>query len=436
MHSDTLMLDIKFIRQNPHNLDANMARRFSKEAPPSMIILELDQRLRLEQTRMQTLQAERNRLAKEFGTLKREGKDTTEVSNTSEHSKKELIDVEEKVTSLEEELTAYLATLPNFLLDDVPTGKDESENVELRRHGKLPSFSFEPRPHFEIGEALGGMDFERATKISGARFVALFGDLARLERALSRFMLDVHTREFGYTEVSPPYLVLEKTLYGTGLLPKFREDLFATNNGYMLIPTAEVSLTALVADEVIKSELLPLRLCAYTPCFRSEAGAAGKDTRGMIRQHQFSKVELVSITAPEQTTDEHERMTKAAETVLQKLGLAYRVVLLCSGDTGFQSQKTYDLEVWLPSQNQYREISSCSQCGDFQTRRLGARYRNEDGKLAFLNSLNGSGLAVGRTLVAVLENYQQVDGSVQIPEALVPYMDGQRVIYPTQNPIG
>ncbi|MBX9977928.1 MAG: serine--tRNA ligase [Alphaproteobacteria bacterium] len=429
------MLDIKLIRQNPDIIDINMERRGSIDRP-SAVIIELDQRLRSEQTRMQTAQAERNRLAKEFGQQKREGKDTTGNIAASEQLKHDLAASETAAKNLEEELYKIMAMLPNILLDDVPEGKSESDNVVLRTWGTPRTFAFTPRAHDELGATLGLMDFERAAKISGARFVALYGKLAQLERAIARFMLDIHVKEFGYTEVYPPYLVLEKTLQGTGHLPKFREDMFATNSGHMLISTAEVSLTALVGDEILPAAKLPLRLCAYSPCFRSEAGAAGKDTRGMVRNHQFTKVELVSLTMPNQTNDEHERMTNAAETILQKLELPYRVIALCTGDMGFQSSKTYDLEVWLPSQETYREISSCSQCGDFQTRRLNARYRGEDGKPALMNSLNGSGLAVGRTLVAILENYQNADGSVTIPNVLIPYMDGQTIIEPTQNPIG
>jgi len=313
-------------------------------------------------------------------------------------------------------------------LPDVPVGPDETGNVEVRRVGDPPRFDFEPKQHFEIGEALGLMDFETAAKLSGARFVVLKGALARLERAIASFMLDLHTTEFGYTEANPPLLVRDDAAFGTGNLPKFAEDLFHTTNGYWLIPTAEVSLTNFVREQIIDEAALPMRLTAWTPCFRSEAGAAGKDTRGMIRQHQFTKVELVSITTPEQSLAEHERMTACAEEVLKRLGLPYRTVLLCTGDMGFASQKTYDIEVWLPGQNTYREISSCSVCGDFQARRMNARYRPKDGKPEYVHTLNGSGLAVGRTLIAILENYQQADGSVIIPEVLRPYMRGMERI--------
>lgn len=421
------MLDIKFIRQFPEKLDAMMARRGAQDRP-STKILEIDQHLRSTQTHMQSLQSERNRLAKEFGALKKNGADTSDNIQASEALKQDLVKSEETSHNLENELRAIMEILPNMILEDVPTGKSEQDNVIISTWGTPKNFDFDPKPHDDLGTSLNLMDFERAAHISGARFVALYGPLAKLERALARFMIDTHTREFGYTEVTPPYLVLEKTLYGTGHLPKFRDDMFATNSGHMLISTAEISLTSLVMNDIIPEEKLPLRLVAYSPCFRSEAGAAGRDTRGMIRQHQFSKVELVSLTSPDQTGDEHERMTRAAETVLEKLNLPYRRMLLCSADMGFQSQKTYDLEVWLPSQNMYREISSCSQCGDFQTRRLNARFRGKESKPAFLNSLNGSGLAVGRTLVAILENYQQKDGSIVIPDILIPYMDGHTVI--------
>jgi seryl-tRNA synthetase len=307
----------------------------------------------------------------------------------------------------------------------VPLGKDEKDNKEVRKVGKPTRFSFKPKQHFELGEALGLMDFETAAKISGARFVILKGALARLERALAAFMLDLHTGEFGYSENIVPLLVKDQAAYGTGNLPKFAEDLFQTTNGFWLIPTAEVSLTNFVRESTLDEDRLPMRLTAWTPCFRSEAGAAGKDTRGMIRQHQFSKVELVSITTPEASLAEHERMTSCAEEVLKRLGLPFRTILLCTGDMGFASRKTYDIEVWLPGEDTYREISSCSVCGDFQARRMNARYRPKGSKeLRFAHTLNGSGLAVGRTLIAVLENYQQADGSVTIPEKLVPYMGG------------
>ena len=307
----------------------------------------------------------------------------------------------------------------------MPVGEDENDNQLIRTVGEPPKFDFEPKEHFEIGEALGLMDFDTAAKISGARFVVLKGELARMERALAQFMLDIHTREFGYTEVAPPLLVRDHAAYGTANLPKFAEDLFHTDDGFWLIPTAEVSLTNLARETIHAEADLPQRYTAWTPCFRSEAGSAGRDVRGMIRQHQFAKVELVSITTTEQAMDEHERMTNCAEEILKRLGLAYRTMLLCTGDMGFASRKTYDIEVWLPGQDAYREISSCSVCGDFQARRMGARYRVGDSKdVRYVTTLNGSGLAVGRTLIAILENYQQQDGTVTIPQALQPYMGG------------
>jgi seryl-tRNA synthetase len=324
-----------------------------------------------------------------------------------------------------QELEAILVGIPNLPADDVPEGLDEKSNREERVVGGKPNFAFTPRQHFEIGESLGLMSFDDAAKLSGARFVVLKGALARLERAIAQFMLDLHTGEFGYTEVSPPFLVRDSALFGTGQLPKFAEDQFRTEQGLWLIPTSEVPLTNLAADEIIDEAALPWRFTALTPCFRSEAGAAGKDTRGMIRQHQFLKVELVSIAHPDRSDDEHRRMTNCAEEVLKRLGLPYRVVTLCTGDMGFSAQKTYDIEVWLPGQSAYREISSCSNCGEFQARRMKARCRKAGEKgTRFVHTLNGSGLAVGRTLVAILENYQQQDGSVAIPAVLRPYMNG------------
>jgi seryl-tRNA synthetase len=330
-------------------------------------------------------------------------------------------------------IEALLATIPNLPAADVPDGADETANVEVRRHGDpqlVPAARLTaPREHFELGEELGLMDFETAAKLAGARFVVLKGALARLERALAAFMLDLHTLEFGYTEIVPPYMVRDAAAYGTGQLPKFADDLFRVSGDYWLIPTAEVPLTNIVADQILSADRLPLRFTAYTPCFRSEAGAAGKDTRGMIRQHQFSKVELVSIVRPEGSPEEHERMTACAETVLQRLGLPFRTVVLCAGDMGFSAAKTYDIEVWLPGQGRYREISSCSNCGEFQARRMKARFREPGTKgTRFVHTLNGSGLAVGRTLIAVLENYQQPDGSIALPDALRPYMGGQATI--------
>ena len=331
------------------------------------------------------------------------------------------------------DLESALAELPNLPLDDVPDGADEDDNIEVRRWGEPKSFSFAPKEHFEIGEGLGMMDFETAAKMSGSRFCILSGALARLERSLGAFMLDLHTGEHGYTEVNPPALVRDDAAFGTGQLPKFEEDLFKTENGYWLIPTAEVPLTNMVAGEILEEEDLPFRFSAMTSCFRSEAGAAGRDTRGMIRQHQFSKVEMVSIVHPDGSDAELERMTNCAEEVLKRLELPYRTVVLCTGDMGFSARKTYDIEVWLPGQNEgqgrYREISSCSMCGDFQARRMKSRFRPKEGKgTRFLHTLNGSGVAVGRALIAILENYQQDDGSVAVPEVLKPYMGGLSVI--------
>jgi len=419
------VFDIKWIRDNKDAFDAGLKKRGM--APLSKKLLELDEARRLHLTKLQDAQARRNAASKEIGKAKAAkdeaaaGKLMAEVAEL-----KEVIQGgEEEERQLDAKLRDELSVIPNLPLDDVPLGKDEKDNKEIRKVGAPPKFKFKPKPHFEIGEALGLMDFETAAKISGARFVVLKGALARLERALAAFMLDLHTGEFGYQENLPPFLVRDAAAYGTGNLPKFAEDLFQTTNGYWLIPTAEVSLTNFVRESTLDEAQLPMRLTAWTPCFRSEAGAAGKDTRGMIRQHQFSKVELVSITTPEESLAEHERMTACAEEVLKRLGLPFRTMLLCTGDMGFASQKTYDIEVWLPGEDTYREISSCSVCGDFQARRMNARYRPKGSKeLRFVHTLNGSGLAVGRTLIAVLENYQQADGSVTIPEVLQPYMGG------------
>lgn len=426
------MLDLKLIRTEPEVLDQSLKRR--GKSPVSKEILELDTRHRACLTELQNSQTRRNALAKEFGEAKREGKDTSTLSAESDHLKAEIARLQNEVEDLQTALQDILDLLPNLPAADVPEGKDESDNKILRTIGEIPQFNFTPKSHFELGEMLGLMDFERAAKLSGARFVVLYGLLARLERALSAFMIDVHTKEFGYKEVYPPLMVLEKTAYGTSHLPKTKEDMFQTTNGMWLIPTSEVALTSLASDEVLFEQMLPLRYTAYTPCFRAEAGAAGKDTRGMIRQHQFGKVELVSVTTPDQSVDEHERMTKAAETILQRLELAYQVVELCTGDLGFAAEKTYDLNVWLPSQNTYREISSCSRCSDFQARRMNTRYRplasDNEGKsnLKFVHTLNGSGLAVGRTMVAIMENYQDKDGNIHIPKALQPYMGNIEVI--------
>jgi seryl-tRNA synthetase len=426
------MLDLKLIRTQPEILDQALTRR--GKPVMSAQILDLDTKHRAALTELQTCQTNRNALAKQFGEAKKKGEDTTALSADSDRLKAEIARWEKEVETQDQALHDILAVLPNLPAPDVPMGNDESDNKVLRTVGTLPTFDFTPKSHFELGEALGLMDFERAAKISGSRFVIMYGDLSRLERALAAFMLDIHTREFGYKEVYPPLMVLDKSVYGTSHLPKSREDMFQTTTGLWLLPTAEVALTSIVAEETLSEQSLPIRFTAYTPCFRSEAGAAGKDTRGMIRQHQFGKVELVSITTPDQSVAEHERMTSAAENILQRLELPYQVMELCTGDMGFAAEKTYDLNVWLPSQNTYREISSCSRCNDFQARRMNSRYRPQPTStepkpnLQFVHTLNGSGLAVGRTLIAIMENYQQPDGSIRIPKILQAYMGGVEVI--------
>jgi seryl-tRNA synthetase len=421
------MLDMRWIRESPEAFDRALARRGL--APLSAGLLAQDKDWRAVQTRAEQLQAERNRLSKEIGGVKGKGGDAADLLRRVAESKDEEARLEAQAARLRAAIDAALAPLPNVLSDEVPDGRDDSENSFVRQHGAPPTFDFPVQDHAALGEALGQMDFARAGKLSGARFVVLSRDLARLERALAAFMLDIHTREFGYTEVAPPLLVRDETLFGTGQLPKFADDLFRTTNGLWLIPTAEVPLTNLVADAILDEAELPLRFTAWTPCFRSEAGAAGRDTRGMIRQHQFSKVELVSIAHPDRSDEEHERMTRCAEEVLKRLELPYRVMLLCSGSTGATARKTYDIEVWLPGQNAYREISSCSNCGDYQARRMKARFRPKDGKGARLvHTLNGSGLAVGRTMIALLENCQRGDGSIAMPAALRPYLGGLEAI--------
>ena len=419
------MHDIKAIRENPAAYDLGWSSRGLSSQTPA--ILELDRKLRAAQTALQEAQSRRNEASKLIGQAKAK-KDEAEAQRLMAEVEllKSAMAIETDIeTAAGDELKALLSALPNIPAADVPAGADEHGNVEQRRWGN-PRAINAPKDHVALGEGLGLMDFEAAARTSGARFVFLKGELARLERALANFMLDVQTREHGYTEVSPPLLVRDEAMYGTGQLPKFGEDLFRTTDGRWLIPTAEVSLTNMVLGQILDEGELPLRLTALTPCFRSEAGASGRDTRGMIRQHQFYKVELVSITTPEQSDDEHERMTQAAEAILQRLELPYRTMLLCTGDMGFGARKTYDLEVWMPSQGVYREISSCSNCGDFQARRMDARARKAGEKgTRFLHTLNGSGLAVGRTLVAILENYQEENGRIAVPAALQPYMGGQ-----------
>ena len=418
------MHDLRYIRENGADFDAAMARRGLEAQSPA--ILKLDEERRLVQTKLQELQQERNEKSKEIGKIKSQGGDAQEAMDFVAALKEEMGALEERERTLGESLNQHLAGLPNIMDADVPDGADEDENVEIRKWGEPKDMGDAAKEHFEIGEALGMMDFEVAAKLSGSRFVVLSGHIARLERALAQFMLNTQTDENGYTEVSPPLMVRDQTMFGTGQLPKFGEDLFKTTRGDWLVPTAEVPLTNIVADEIVDPAYLPRRYTAFTPCFRSEAGSAGKDTRGMIRQHQFYKVEMVSVTKPEDSEAEHERMTGCAEDILQKLELPYRVVTLCSGDTGFCARKTYDIEVWLPGQSRYREISSCSNCGDFQARRMNARFKPEgEKKTQFLHTLNGSGLAVGRTLIAVMENYYNPDdGSIMVPEVLKPYMGG------------
>ncbi len=481
------MHDIKLIRENPKYLDNGLERRSMPHQ--AAMVVQLDIERRVVQTQLQELLAKRNDLSKQIGDLKRSGGDVTAITEEVAKLKTLAPELEEKEKIAAQKIDELLSTLPNVPADDVPYGKDEKANLEIRKHG-TPRLINSAKEHYDIGEKLGLMDFENAAKMSGARFTILKGPLAQLERALGNFMLDVHTGQFGYTEISPPLMVKDEIMFGTGQLPKFADDQFlatkapdvfeemqrgfelwnnfitnevgfnedydpetgdiendekwrkiykekyekqslakSSQNKLWLIPTAEVPLTNIVYDSIVEAEALPYRFVARTPCFRAEAGAAGRDTRGMIRQHQFYKVELVSITTPDKSNEEHERMTDAAETILKKLEIPFRTVLLCTGDMGFSARKTYDIEAWLPGQNAYREISSCSNCGDFQARRMKARFRAKgDKNTQFLHTLNGSGVAVGRALIAVLENYQQDDGSVLIPSALKPYMGGLKKI--------
>lgn len=418
------MHDIRLIRENPQGFDAALARR--GVAPSSEAILALDASRRSVATRMQEAQNRRNEASKAIGAAKAQKREDEAAALMAEVAelKQVLPALEQEDRDLLAQLQDALARLPNLPDADVPEGEDETANVEIARWGTPRSFDFEAKEHADLGPALG-LDFETGASIAGARFTFLRGQMARLQRAIGQYMLDIQTGAHGYTECAPPLLVRDEAVFGTGQLPKFAEDLFRTTDGRWLIPTAEVSLTNAVREQILAEAQLPIRMTALTPCFRSEAGAAGKDTRGYIRQHQFEKVELVTICRPEDSAGEHERMTKAAETILQGLGLPYRKVLLCAGDMGATARKTYDLEVWLPGQGAYREISSCSNCGDYQARRMNARYRPEGQKgTEFVHTLNGSGLAVGRTLVAILENCQQADGSIELPEALHPYMGG------------
>jgi len=440
------MHDIKAIRDNPTAFDAGLKRRGL--APLSPSLLAIDERRRAAILASEQAQARRNSASKEIGDAKKVKDEARAAKLMAEVAelKTTMPELELTAKTADEELAKELAAIPNLPLDEVPDGVDEHGNAQRHVFGKKREYGFAPKPHDDLGSALGYMDFEAAAKLSGARFVVLKKGLARLERAIGQFMLDLHTNEHGYTEINPPLLVRDAVMFGTGQLPKFEDDQFWAIKGELLaaadgallrserlglIPTAEVSLTNLVRESILDEKELPMRLTALTPCFRAEAGAAGRDTRGMIRQHQFTKVELVSITSPENSRDEHERMLACAEEVLRRLGLHYRVMTLCAGDMGFSAQKTYDIEVWMPGQGDggaYREISSCSVCGDFQARRMDARYRGPDGKPRFVHTLNGSGTAVGRALIAVMETYQQQDGSIAVPDVLQPYMGGLKVI--------
>ena len=422
------MHDIRFIRDNPTAFDAALARRGLESSAAT--ILDIDAQRRALQAQLQEMQSRRNSASKEIGARKAKGEDADALIAEVNDIKKQMPELEAREGELATQLDGMLFELPNILDNSVPDGADEDDNELIRSWGEIPQFDFTPRDHVAIGEGLGQMDFALGAKVAGARFVVLQGQLAKLERALAAYMLDLHTSEFGYQETIPPYMVNTQTMTGTGQLPKFAEDLYRADDKW-LIPTAEVPLTNIVADEIVDADALPMRLTAYTPCFRSEAGSAGRDTRGMIRQHQFSKVELVSVTRPEDSAKEHERMTACAEAVLKGLELPYRVVRLCTGDTGFSAQQTYDLEVWLPGQNDgngmYREISTCSNCGAFQARRMKARFRDDQGETQFVHTLNGSGVAVGRAMIAVLENGQQADGSVRLPDVLHDYMKTDRI---------
>ncbi len=423
------MLDPKLLRTEPERVAANLARRGFTLDLAAWAALEA--RRKDVQVRTDQLRSERNARSKAIGMAKGKGEDVAPLMAQVEQLGADLAAAEAQFGPIQAEVDAFALQLPNLLHDSVPDGADESANVEVRRSGVPRAFDFEPKDHVALGEGLGGLDFETAGKLSGSRFSILKGPLARLHRALAQFMLDLHTTEHGYTEAYVPYLVTRETLTGTGQLPKFEQDLFkvAGERELFLIPTAEVPVTNFARDAILEGETLPLRMVAHTPCFRSEAGAAGKDTRGLIRQHQFDKVELVHLVKPEQSYEALEAMVTHAGTVLDKLGLPYRVIALCSGDIGFGAAKTYDLEVWLPGQAKYREISSCSNCESFQARRMQARFRNAAGKPELLHTLNGSGVAVGRAMVAVLENYQQADGSVVVPEVLRPYMGGlERIV--------
>jgi len=427
------MLDLNFVRANLELVEEKLRARGMDPSAVLGDFRRLDQERRTRITQAETLQAQRNKLSQEVGRSRKAGADASQMAAVMDQTrdlKQQAEESERSAAQAEEAMRKLLVAIPNLTQDGVPPGKSEAENVEVMRWGTPPAFDFAPKPHWELGESLGILDLERAAKISGARFAVYWGQGARLERALAGFMLDIHTREHGYLEVLPPFLVNSDSLFGTGQLPKFAEDLFkCEGSDHWLIPTAEVPVTNLYRDEVLEEVDLPRSLVAYTPCFRSEAGSYGKDVRGIIRQHQFQKVELVKFTRPDQSNEEHERLTGHAEAILQRLQLPYRKVLLCAGDTGAASSKTYDLEVWLPGQGLYREISSCSNFEAYQARRANVRYKPQGkNKTEFVHTLNGSGLAIGRTWLAILENYQQADGSVRIPKALLPYMGGEEVI--------
>jgi seryl-tRNA synthetase len=437
------MLDLGFVRTNLELVERKLRERGQDPGALLGDFRELDQRRRERITEAENLKAQRNKLTEEVARLKKAGQDAGAVMDETRALKARMDELEAAADESEGQLRAILTRIPNLTRDEVPVGKDERENVEVKRWGTVREFSFQAKPHWELGAQLGILDLERAAKVSGARFAVYWGDGAKLERSLISFMLDMHTREHGYTEVLPPFMVNSKSLFGTGQLPKFAGDLFQCvdqeeskpgeyrDNDHWMIPTAEVPVTNLYRDEILDEAKLPISLTAYTPCFRSEAGSYGKDVRGIIRQHQFQKVELVKFVRPDESDAEHEKLTRHAEEILEKLELPYRRMLLCTGDTGFSSAKTFDLEVWLPGQNLYREISSCSNFEAFQARRANIRFKPKgQGKTAFVHTLNGSGLAVGRTWLAILENYQQADGTVCVPEALVPYMGGQRLIGP------
>lgn len=418
------MHDIKALRENPTSYDANWARRGLSPQTPNIILL--DEKRRALQTELQATQNRRNEASKEIGMVKSKGGDATELMAEVASLKDRMAILEEQERDAAQKLNDILSALPNMVADDAPDGADEHDNVEIRTHGTPKNPNAQVPDHVAIGEALEMMDFEAAAKVAGTRFVVNKNGIAKLQRALGQFMLDIHTTEHGYTEIDPPLLVSSDVMYGTAQLPKFRDDQFETTDGRWLVPTAEVVLTNLVREEILENFETPIRMTAMTPCFRKEAGSAGKDTRGIIRQHQFYKVEMVSITRPEDSEDEHQRMLNCAENILKKLELPFRTIVLCAGDMGFGSRKTYDIEVWVPSQNKYREISSCSNCGDFQARRMKARFKRPNAKdTEFVHTLNGSGVAVGRALVAVMENYYDpTDGGIFVPKVLYPYMNG------------